>query len=100
MMKEEEGRIEEAARRLWDAGAALVPCAPVRDLIGVHDVACAYAVQERNIARRLQAGARPAGRKVGMTSVAVQQQLGYDQPNYGTLFADRLPRGETAGPGN
>jgi 2-keto-4-pentenoate hydratase len=96
MTQPAEGEIDEAARRLWDAGVALRPCAPVRDLIGTDDMARAYAVQERNLARRLAAGARPVGRKIGMTSLAVQQQLGYDRPNYGTLFADReVPDGES-----
>jgi 2-keto-4-pentenoate hydratase len=95
MTQSEESVIEEAARRLWDAGAALEPCSPVRELIGTDDGARAYAVQERNVARRIGAGGRPVGRKIGMTSVAVQQQLGYDRPNYGTLFADRaVPDGE------
>jgi 2-keto-4-pentenoate hydratase len=98
-MTKQEGGIEEAARRLWDASRTLRPCAPVRDLIGSGDVAPAYAVQARNIARRVEAGARPVGRKIGMTSVAVQKQLGYDQPNYGTLFGDReVPNGEAAPP--
>jgi 2-keto-4-pentenoate hydratase len=97
MTKEERGVIEEAARRLWDAGGTRKPCPPVRDLIGSDDVAPAYAVQELNVARRVEAGARPVGRKIGMTSVAVQQQLGYDRPNYGTLFGDReVPDGEVA----
>jgi len=61
----------------------------VRELIGSDDVALAYAVQEFNVARRLNAGARAVGHKIGMTSVAVQKQLGYGQPNYGILFADR-----------
>jgi 2-keto-4-pentenoate hydratase len=97
MTKPVDVRVEEAARRLWDAGVARMPCAPVRDLIGTDDAACAYAVQQRNIARRMQTGARPVGRKIGMTSAAVQEQLGYDQPNYGTLFDDReVPDGEGA----
>ena len=88
--------VEEVARRLWDAGVALKPCAPVRELIGT-DAARAYAVQQRNVARRIKAGARPVGRKIGMTSAAVQKQLGYDQPNYGILFQDReVPDGEPA----
>jgi 2-keto-4-pentenoate hydratase len=97
MTEPEASGVEEAARRLWEAGVARTPCAPVRDLIGTDDLARAYAVQERNRARRVAAGARPVGCKVGMTSVAVQRQLGYDQPNYGTLFADReVPDGEVA----
>jgi 2-keto-4-pentenoate hydratase len=61
----------------------------VRELIGSDDIASAYAVQGLNVARRIGTGARPVGRKIGMTSAAVQKQLGYYQPNYGTLFADR-----------
>ncbi len=99
-MTRADGRIiEEAANRLWEAGSRREPCRPVRELIGADGVASAYAVQEFNIARRLKGGARPVGRKIGMTSVAVQKQLGYDQPNYGMLFADReVPNGECAPP--
>src|SRR5262249_21585857 len=82
-------RIEEAADRLWVAAATQSPCRPVGELIGSDDVALAYALQEFNVGRRLETGARAVGRKIGMTSVAVQKQLGYHQPNYGILFADR-----------
>jgi 2-keto-4-pentenoate hydratase len=75
--------------RLWEAASSRKPCAPVRDLIGSDNIASAYAVQELNIAKRARAGACPVGRKIGMTSAAVQKQLGYYEPNYGTLFADR-----------
>jgi 2-keto-4-pentenoate hydratase len=75
--------------RLWDAASSRKPCAPVRDLIGADNIAAAYAVQELNIVRKVSAGGRPVGRKIGMTSAAVQKQLGYYEPNYGTLFADR-----------
>ena len=87
--------VEQAATRLWDAFTTRKPCAPVRDLIGSEDIVSAYAVQELNITRRVGAGARPTGRKIGMTSAAVQKQLGYYEPNYGTLFSDReVPNGE------
>jgi 2-keto-4-pentenoate hydratase len=89
MTRRESTSAEQAAMRLWDAFSTRKPCAPVRDLIGSDDIASAYAVQELNIIRRVGAGARPVGRKIGMTSAAVQEQLGYYEPNYGTLFSDR-----------
>jgi 2-keto-4-pentenoate hydratase len=60
----------------------------VRELIGERDVDAAYAVQEAGTKRRLAAGARLSGRKIGLTSAAVQKQLAVDQPDYGMLFAD------------
>ncbi|MFE4503803.1 2-keto-4-pentenoate hydratase [Rhodococcus sp. NPDC056743] len=83
-----ETDIAAAADRLATAAATGVPCAPVRDLIGSEDLVAAYAVQRRVDEIRRNAGAVVVGRKIGLTSVAVQQQLGVDQPDLGVLYAD------------
>lgn len=83
-----ETDIAAAADRLAAAIASGTPCAPVRDLIGADDLVAAYAVQRRVDEIRRQGGAVVVGRKIGLTSVAVQQQLGVDQPDLGVLYAD------------
>ncbi|NHC23384.1 2-keto-4-pentenoate hydratase [Nocardioides sp. IC4_145] len=80
--------LDAAAERLRTADRAGVPGAPVRDLIGRDDVAAAYAVQQRVVAARVADGARVVGRKIGLTSAAVQAQLGVDQPDFGVLLDD------------
>ncbi|MEV0358101.1 fumarylacetoacetate hydrolase family protein [Nocardia sp. NPDC050697] len=77
-----------AAHRLLTASTTGIPAEPVRELIGRDDVIAAYAVQRIGTVRRCNAGARVVGRKIGLTSPAVQQQLGVDQPDFGVLFAD------------
>lgn len=77
-----------AAERLLTALADRTACPPVRDLIGPTDLAAAYRVQERITAGRTAAGARVVGRKIGLTSKAVQEQMGVDQPDFGVLFDD------------
>jgi 2-keto-4-pentenoate hydratase len=72
-----------------------VPCAPVRDLIAADDVAAAYAVQRRVTEARVAAGATVVGRKIGLTSAAVQAQLGVDRPDFGVLL-DVMAVGEDA----
>lgn len=84
----EQTPIEQAARRLQEAESTRTPCAPVRDLIGSDDVAAAYAVQSLIIADRIVAGGVVVGRKIGLTSPAVQQWLGVDTPDFGVLLAD------------
>jgi 2-keto-4-pentenoate hydratase len=50
----------------------------------------AYAIQQRQAEIRIGAGAAIAGFKIGLTSAAMQQQLGVDQPDYGHLFTDMV----------
>ena len=80
--------VVQASERLLEAAATRVPCAPVRDLIGPTDIEAAYAVQARGTAARIDAGATIVGRKIGLTSKAVQAQIGVDRPDLGYLFDD------------
>ena len=80
--------IEAAAARLRDAQTQGKPCEPVRTLIGETDIAAAYAVQQINNDLRVAQGGVVVGQKIGLTSLAVQKQLGVDQPDFGLLFAD------------
>ncbi|MEU1519860.1 fumarylacetoacetate hydrolase family protein [Streptomyces sp. NPDC005811] len=82
------GSVREAAARLAAASRTGTPCAPVRHLIGADDVHAAYAVQQLLTERRIAEGAVVVGRKIGLTSPAVQRQLGVDRPDFGVLFHD------------
>ena len=82
--------VARAAERLILAARTGVPTGPVRDVLGRTDVALAYQVQSVLTAARKAAGARVVGRKVGLTSPAVQRQLGVGQPDFGVLFDDML----------
>lgn len=84
------GPVDEAAARLRAAQDSGTPCAPVRDLIGPADVEAAYAVQRVNLQRRYDAGRVRVGRKIGLTSPAVQRQLGVDSPDFGALLDDMV----------
>lgn len=80
--------IEEAALRLRRAGETRIPCAPLHETLPAHDAAIGYAIQDLNTAYWLANGRRLVGRKIGLTSPAVQKQLGVDQPDFGMLYAD------------
>ena len=51
-----------------------------------------YAVQRIWRARREEAGARLVGRKIGLTSKAMQFATGITEPDYGVIFADQTYR--------
>ena len=46
----------------------------------------AYYIQLENIKKKLSEGQKIVGKKIGLTSVAVQKMLGVDEPDYGHLL--------------
>lgn len=77
-----------AAALLQAAHRSGQPIEPLRDRLAQADADGAYAVQDLNTQTWLAQGRRLVGRKIGLTSLAVQAQLGVDQPDFGMLFAD------------
>lgn len=77
-------KLANRLRAAYTAGA--VP--PLRDGLDPTDAAGAYAIQSINTHFWQSQGRQIVGRKAGLTAVAVQQQLGVDQPDFGVLFDD------------
>lgn len=50
----------------------------------------AYNIQQRMIERRIQAGERIIGKKIGVTSMAVMNMLGVYQPDFGYMLDGML----------
>lgn len=80
--------LQEAADLLHAAAEKAHPCDPIQDRIGRGNLDLAYAIQDINVRRKEAAGRRVVGRKIGLTSLAVQKQLGVDQPDFGALLDD------------
>ncbi|MFV0457917.1 MAG: 2-keto-4-pentenoate hydratase [Actinomycetales bacterium] len=78
--------ISQLADELWTADQTAVPIAPLTERFGDLDISDAYAIQQHNIARRVSAGARICGRKIGLTSKPMQRLLGVSEPDYGVLL--------------
>ncbi|MCP3728097.1 fumarylacetoacetate hydrolase family protein [Paraburkholderia sp. CNPSo 3272] len=89
--------LQAIADALWNAQQQpFAPVPPVRDAIAAIDgnaLENAYRVQSLNMKRQIASGARLVGRKIGLTSKAVQAQLGVDQPDFGMLF-DHMAYGD------
>jgi 2-keto-4-pentenoate hydratase len=80
--------VTETCERILEAYTTGRPIAPVRDRI--RSVADAYAVQQASVEVWLARGRAVVGHKIGLTSKAVQEQLGVDEPDFGILFADMI----------
>ncbi|KZM68744.1 2-keto-4-pentenoate hydratase [Nocardia terpenica] len=78
----------ELAADLAAAERDRVPVDPLITRYPGIDVVDAYEIQLINIRRRLAGGARVVGHKVGLSSKAMQQMMGVDEPDYGHLLGE------------
>lgn len=86
----ERSSLDALAARLDAAWQACRPVPPLSESEGLRSPDDAYAVQERwSALRAATCGERIVGRKIGLTSRAMQQQMGVDQPDYGSLWESR-----------
>ena len=76
------------AAELAQAERTRVPMTPLTGSQPDIDVVDAYEIQLINIRARLAEGAVVVGHKVGLSSEAMQQMMGVDEPDYGHLLAD------------
>ena len=81
---------ERAAEILRIAEQTAVPVPPLVQTFPEMDVVDTYEIQLLNIRRRLAAGATVYGHKVGLSSKAMQQMMGVDEPDYGHLLSDMV----------
>jgi 2-keto-4-pentenoate hydratase len=79
-------RIEALAAALLDAFERGRPIAPLSAGDPALTVDGAYAIQRLLVAGHARAGRTVTGRKIGLTSPGIQQQLGVDQPDFGVLL--------------
>lgn len=77
---------DELAADLAQAERSGEPIAPLTAAYPEIDVVDAYEIQLINIRQRVAEGARVLGHKVGLSSLAIQQMMGVDEPDYGHLL--------------
>ena len=75
-----------AAELLWAAERDLAPIGPLTETFPGIDAVDAYEIQLINIRRKIAAGARVRGHKVGLSSPVMQQMMGVNEPDYGHLL--------------
>ncbi|OPX04668.1 2-keto-4-pentenoate hydratase [Geobacillus proteiniphilus] len=86
------------AERLWKAEETREGIAPLTTSVPSLTPEEAYQIQLINIRRKVDRGERVVGKKIGLTSKAMQQLLGVNEPDYGHLLdtmeikaGDRVP---------
>ncbi|MDO4761619.1 MAG: fumarylacetoacetate hydrolase family protein [Corynebacterium sp.] len=77
------------AGELKSAYGTRTPIEPPRNTIPGLDVAGAYRIQRVQEEAFIAEGHKVTGRKIGLTSLAMQQQLGVDSPDFG-FFLDTM----------
>ena len=88
-------KIMEFATELLEAEKSRLAILPVSERDQSVTVEDAYEIQLEMVKRKLAEGRKVIGKKVGLTSVAMQKMLNVNEPDYGHLFDDMLVENES-----
>ena len=88
-MKTLTSKIKQYAERLSEAETSGIGIAPLTTEDVNFTVEEAYSIQLLNVEKKLAQGQKIVGMKIGLTSLAMQNLLGVDEPDYGHLL-DRM----------
>ncbi|MEH7226568.1 fumarylacetoacetate hydrolase family protein [Bacillus sp. JJ1566] len=79
-------KIEQFALKLAEAESTCVGTQPLTSVDSELTVKDAYYIQLENIKKKVAEGQKIVGKKIGLTSLAMQNLLGVDEPDYGHLL--------------
>lgn len=82
----EKAQLDRLSRELMAAESSLIPMEPITDMFPDVSIAEAYAIQLRTIETKVKNGAVIVGKKIGLTSKAMQEMFGVRQPDYGHIL--------------
>lgn len=83
-------QIQEIAHQLLRAEETRQPISPLTSSYPDLALADAYQIQIQNIQAKQARGARIIGKKAGVTSKAIQQMFGVNEPDYGHLLNEMI----------
>jgi 2-keto-4-pentenoate hydratase len=87
----ESPQLQKFAGQLWEARVHALACDPLTDTQATLSILDAYTISDLNMRRRTAQGTvRLVGKKIGLTSIAVQKQLRVAEPDFGYLTSDML----------
>ncbi|WP_087974111.1 2-keto-4-pentenoate hydratase [Oceanobacillus rekensis] len=83
-------KIKDAAMEIYEAEKNRQPIDPFTDTDTAISVNDAYQIQLNYVEERKRNGATVKGKKIGLTSKAMQEMLGVDRPDYGHILDDMI----------
>ena len=83
-------RVDELTNLLLEAEKSGESIKPLTEIYPALTEKEAYQIQLINIEEKLKKGQRIIGKKIGLTSFAMQELLGVDEPDYGHLLTDMM----------
>ncbi|WP_102348999.1 2-keto-4-pentenoate hydratase [Bacillus sp. Marseille-P3661] len=77
---------KQFAEQLAEVESTRIGITPLTEVNPELTIEEAYQIQLQNINRKLENGQKIVGKKIGLTSLAMQKMLGVDEPDYGHLL--------------